>query len=215
MRRKTAASRAGLASALIVALLLAGLALPAAPAHAHARYERSEPADGAVLDQSPPRVDAWFSQEMRRSGGLPTMVVASESGDVIADDAVLDNADRTHMYVELPPALPDGRYTVIWHNLSDEDGDEAQGAFHFFVGEPATEGSPTTTAAPSPPATAGPEPTATSPPERPLPTAVPAPLGEGGDGGDGVPVWALIAGIIGGAAAGAGGGLALGARTRR
>ena len=90
-------------------------------ASAHANYESSTPADGEVVPEGPERVDVFYSQEVARSGGLPILFVANQSGDVIADEAVLDDEDRTHISIELPPALPDGRYTVIWHTLSDED----------------------------------------------------------------------------------------------
>ena len=124
-----------LVGAALLALALAGAALAAASVEAHAGYERSEPADGAVLAESPPRVDVWFSQELRRAGGLPTLEVVNFGGDVLSDPAVLDDDDRTHVYAALPPSLPNGRYTVIWRNLSDEDDEEARGAFHFYVGE--------------------------------------------------------------------------------
>ena len=124
-----------LVGAALLALALAGAALAAASVEAHAGYERSEPADGAVLAASPPRVEVWFSQELRRASGLPTLEVVNFGGDVLSDPAVLDDDDRTHVYAALPPSLPNGRYTVIWRNLSDEDDDEARGAFHFYVGE--------------------------------------------------------------------------------
>ena len=147
-----------LVGAALLASALVGAALAAASVEAHAGYERSEPADGAVLAESPPRVEVWFSQELRRAGGLPTLEVVNFAGDVLSDPAVLDDDDRTHVYAALPPSLPNGRYTVIWHTLSDEDDEEARGAFHFYVGEgPGTASkivltpAPTPTPAPPPP----------------------------------------------------------------
>jgi methionine-rich copper-binding protein CopC len=134
--------------ASLIALPAALLLIWSTVVMGHARYERSEPADGAVMPQSPPRVDVYFTQEVRRSGGLPTLLVVNDTGDAIQTQVVLDDANRTHMYALLAPSLPPGRYTVIWHTLSDEDGEEARGAFHFFVG-----GGPTTGQTPSPPAT--------------------------------------------------------------
>jgi methionine-rich copper-binding protein CopC len=188
-------------------MALAGLVLPAGPAGAHAGYERSEPAEGAVLAESPPRVDAWFAQEMRRSQGLPVMTVVNDAGDVLnPDGAALDDADRTHMSAELPPALPEGRYTVIWHTLSDEDGEEAQGAFHFYVGAGPQDATP--------PAGETPTPLPESPtPTLPGPTPTPA-AGADGDSGGGsdVPLWTLFVGIAAGAAAGSLGAFALARR---
>ena len=123
-----------LVGAALLALALVGAALAAASVEAHAGYERSEPADGAVLAESPPRVEVWFSQELRRGGGLPTLEVVNFGGDVLSDPSVLDDDDRTHVYAALPPSLPNGRYTVIWRNLSDEDDDEARGRLPLLRG---------------------------------------------------------------------------------
>jgi len=185
------------ATAIVSALLLAALLTGGGQrAFAHAGYEESTPADGETVAESPERVDVFFGQEIARQGGLPTMIVVNVFGDLIADEPVLDDTDRKHMYVDLPAALGTGRYTVIWHTLSDEDGEEALGAFHFFVGE-APDG---TSSATTPPAAA-----TVSPP----PTIIDA---GGGDGGNDVPLWALIGGIAASLAAGLGVGVALAAR---
>lgn len=184
------------AAVIVLALLLAALLTGGGQrAFAHAGYEKSTPADGETVTESPERVDVFFGQEIARQGGLPTMIVVNVFGDLIADEPVLDDTDRKHMYVDLPAALGTGRYTVIWHTLSDEDGEEARGAFHFFVGQ-ATGG---TAAATTPAAaTAAPEPTV-------LDTS-------GGGGGNDVPLWALIGGVAASLAAGLGVGVALAAR---
>lgn len=181
--------------ALTVALSLVGGSLVSA----HAKYERSEPADGAVLEKAPLQVDVWFSQEMARKGGLPSLVVVNDVGDQVDVGSTLDDNDRKHIVAHLAPALPEGRYTVIWHTLSDEDAEEAQGAFHFYVGIGPGEGTP----APATPA-AERTPSATAATPRP-------PLSEGGSGG-GLPAWALAVGILAGAVAGGAGGYATGRR---
>jgi len=184
------------AAAITIALLLAALLSGGAQqAFAHAGYEESTPADGETVAESPERVDVFFGQEIARLGGLPTMIVVNQFGDLISDDPVLDDTDRKHMYVDLPPALGTGRYSVIWHTLSDEDGEEAQGAFHFFVGEVS---GGTASATPTPAAaTISPPPTIN---------------GDDEDGGSDVPLWALIGGITASLAAGLGVGVALAAR---
>ena len=186
----------GASGAAIALLALAGAWVKVDSALAHSDLERSTPADGEVLAEAPERVDAYFGQEMSRSQGFPKMTVVNEAGDTIADETVLDDADRKHLSVELPPSLPEGRYTVIWHTLSDEDGEEAQGAFHYYVGEgPGATGAPNAT----PGATDALEPTS-------------APVDENGDDDGGVPAWALVVGIIGGVVVGGGAGLAFGRR---
>lgn len=179
--------------------LLLGLALMPSRAGAHAEFERSEPAENEVLAESPERVDMWFGQEMARSSGLPAVIVVNQAGDVVADEPVLDDDDRTHISIELPPELPPRRYTVIWHNLSDEDGEEAQGAFHFYVGQ-------------------GPEATGEATPgggtAEPTSTATQGVQTSGDSGDDGAPWWLIPVVAVGGVALGAGGGLAFG-RTRK
>ncbi|MDO8615641.1 MAG: copper resistance protein CopC [Dehalococcoidia bacterium] len=199
--RQVTRAATGLVLAALAALALAWLIAPAGTVEAHAGYKRSDPPEGAVLAQSPPRVDVYFSQEMRRSGGLPSVAVVNASGDTVDLGAKLDDDDRSHVSVELPPQLPDGRYTVLWHTLSDEDGEEAQGAFHFYVGP----GPQTPGGASSAPGLVTVTPSASS-----AATAAPPPEGGAGDGG--VPVWALVAAAIGAGVVCGGGGLALGRR---
>ena len=188
-------SRPHLLGFIATTLLLAALLLGSEQrAFAHAGYEDSTPGDGETVSESPERVDVVFAQEIARQGGLPTMIVVNQFGDLIADDSVLDDDDRKHIYIDLPPSLGAGRYTVIWHTLSDEDGEEAQGAFHFFVGEAPDE----TSAATTTPAAA----TITPPP-----TAI-----DSDDGGNDVPLWALIGGVAASLAAGLGVGVTLAAR---
>jgi len=185
--------------AITEALLLAALTLGGGQrAFAHADYESSTPADGEVVAESPERVDVYFGQEMARSGGLPALTVVNQAGDVLAEEPVLDDEDRTHMYIELPPSLGNGRYTVIWHTLSDEDAEEAQGAFHFYVGEgPGQTTAPVTDGESGSPATAP-------------PTVIDN--GSNGDSGNDIPLWALIGGVAVSLAAGTGVGVALAAR---
>lgn len=185
------------AAAIVLALLLAALLTGGGQrAFAHAGYDQSTPADGETVSDSPERVDVFFGQEIARQGGLPTMIVVNVFGDIVADEPVLDDTNRKHMYIDLPAALGIGRYTVIWHTLSDEDGEEARGAFHFFVGEVPGE----TTSATTPPAAAT---------VLPPPTIIDA---GSGDGGSAVPLWALIGAIAASLAAGLGVGVALAAR---
>lgn len=190
---------------LAIPLALAGaMLLSDATALAHSEYESSSPAGGEVVAEMPEVIDVFFSQEMARSGGLPEVFVVDESGEQVDLGATLDDDDRTHISIDMAPAMPDGRYTVIWHTLSDEDGEEARGAFHIYVGTGPTEASST----PGTPAA----PVATVPaPGTPEPTPVAS--GDGDDGG--IPAWALVLGVIGGVVVGGGGGLLLGRRAGR
>ncbi len=198
-------SRTQAAAATLIVSLAAALGmlvlLPAVGVSAHAAYDHSTPEADSVVAAAPAQVDVYFKQEMARGNGLPTLTVAADSGDIVSGDSVLDDNDRTHMSVPLDADLPDGRYTVVWHNVSADDGDEATGVFFFYVGS-------------------GPEPSVTAPPGSattgatgtPIATATVKPAeNEDGDSGD-IPVWGLIAGIVGGLVVGGGGGLAFGRR---
>ncbi|HVP05749.1 MAG TPA: copper resistance protein CopC [Dehalococcoidia bacterium] len=197
MKRGAGLSARPALAAIAVALAIVALfALHAPRVSAHAGYDHSTPGDGEVVASSPATIDVYFKEEMSRASGLPTLVVVNDSGDEVSSDAALDDNDRTHMSATLDPDLPDGTYTVIWHNVSADDGDEAQGAFYFYVGS----GPSATTPAASSGAT-----------NTAAPTATQAPVSEGGDSGD-IPVWGLIVGIVGGVVVGGGGGLLLGRR---
>jgi methionine-rich copper-binding protein CopC len=187
--------------ALLIAPVVAAFALfliPAVRVSAHAAYDHSTPGDGEVLAAAPARIDVFFKEETQRANGLPTLVVVNGSGDTVSSNTTLDDNDRKHISADLNPGLPPGRYAVIWHNVSADDGDEAQGAFYFYVGT-----------GPSPSAS-GSTGTTTATPGAATPTVKPGTT-ESDDSGD-IPTWGLIAGIIAGLVVGAGGGIAIGRR---
>ncbi len=180
-----------LAAALAVLLLM-----PAIGVSAHAAYDHSTPGDGEVVATEPARVDVYFKENNAKANGLPVLIVVNDTGDKVDAGSVLDDNDRTHISDALSPSLPDGRYTVIWHTVSADDGEEAQGSFHFYIGGAVT---PIPTA---PPGTITPVPS--------IPAVTPAP--SSGSSSD-IPVWGLIAGIVGGVVVGGGGGLLFARRT--
>lgn len=182
-----------LAAAIALALIVA---LPASRVSAHAAYDHSTPDDGEVVAEAPAQIQVFFGQEVSRSGGLPTLEVVNDSGDLVSSNAVLSDDDRTMMTADLNPGLPDGRYAIIWHTISAEDGEEAKGAAFFYVGE-----------GPSATEPAGKSGTPTA---RPTATEAPSPKDE--EDSSEVPVWALIASVVGGLTLGAGGGLIYGRR---
>lgn len=154
-------TKARLLASVLACLALAGVGV----AFAHADYARSEPGAGAVVAEAPARVDVWFTQDMfRRQGANWLRVTGPDGADVTAGDAVIDDDDRRHMWVELQPNLPPGEYTVAWHTLSAEDADDHDGVFTFLV-DPAAQA----TSTPMLPPTAVPSPTIAAPPPTPKP----------------------------------------------
>jgi methionine-rich copper-binding protein CopC len=127
------------ATAAALAALLLALAATPGVARAHALYARSTPADGAVLASGPARVDMWTDAEMFRREGANSLTVTGPDGAVVNQGATqLDDADRTHLWVELQPGLRPGRYTVAWQTLSADDQDAASGTFAFTIDPTAT-----------------------------------------------------------------------------
>jgi methionine-rich copper-binding protein CopC len=115
-------------------------ALVASIASAHARLDESTPAAGEVVQASPPQVSITFSQEIQKiTGTYGIDVLDASEAEITTQDAVLSDADRRILTVDLPPSLSVGRYVVQYKNVSDEDGDPFEGAYAFYVGRQPTE----------------------------------------------------------------------------
>ena len=122
--------------AALVAAPLAAVALVAlctTPAGAHARYERSDPQAGTMVDASPPVLRAWFTQELMLRSGIAVFDEAGTQVDLGDGRVDQDDPDRKSMIVSLP-SLPTGVYWVYFLTASAEDGDEESGWFTFGVG---------------------------------------------------------------------------------
>ncbi len=133
-----------LVAGVLAAVLLVFAGTSPRAALAHANYDRSTPAGGAVIPRAPARLDAWFTQEIFRREGANALEVRDEAGiRVDEDDLALDETDRTHLSVGLPADLAAGRYTVAWRTLSAVDGDTAEGSFAFTIDPTAPEPTPT------------------------------------------------------------------------
>ena len=121
-----------IAAAGVAAVL--GCLLTASIAGAHARYERSTPGSGANVAQAPQQVSITFT-ELLDPAGQNTIAVTGPSGaNVTSGPAQISTADRHQLSVPLAGGLGPGVYTVRWHNLSAEDGEEANGEFTFGIG---------------------------------------------------------------------------------
>ena len=199
--RKRTAGVAALLTLSVAIAFAAALLMPAIRVSAHAEYDHSTPADGEVVATAPAKIDVFFKENITRANGLPLLIVLNDTGDPVdtgtfaAPSGKLDDTDRTHMSDTLQPNLTDGRYTVIWHTVSADDGAEAQGAFHFYIGGAVT---PIPTSAPG-----------SATPVPSIPAITPAPSSGSRSG---IPIWGLIAGIVGGLVVGGGGGLVIGRR---
>ena len=114
-------------------LLLLFLGLPAV-AIAHAKLVKCDPADGAVLHQSPERVIAWFNDELETVAS--SMTVLDDRGRQVntgRGGVDLNDPDHASIVAILPTTLPPGRYTVHWTAASTDGHESQRGAFAFEV----------------------------------------------------------------------------------
>lgn len=123
---------------------LAALAIIAA-ASAHARYDPSTPAQGAVMAGSPPRVEIVTVQVVKKIQlGEQITVTRNDSANtggqrVDAGDTTVGDAGGKHVSVGLQPNLPAGRYVASFTNVADGDGDADHARFAFYVGNGPTD----------------------------------------------------------------------------
>jgi methionine-rich copper-binding protein CopC len=145
--------------ALGMSVWLAGVA------SAHASYDSSNPAAGAVLATAPTQVTVHFEQNINPAGenGIPSSLQVFHDTDLTNiyhsdQDAKLVSTGQTQFPASdaktMSIAMTDdgnGIYEVYWHTLSADDGEADSGVFFFGVGTgnvlglPATASTPTTT----------------------------------------------------------------------
>lgn len=115
----------------VLAALVWLLATPAGAA-AHAQYERSDPAANAIVEQAPPQLRVWFTEEPEPR--FSELVVYDQTGRRLATGELKPvPGDARALAIDLPELAP-GTYTVVWKSLSAVDGHTARGAFPFTVG---------------------------------------------------------------------------------
>jgi copper transport protein len=142
--RGSAVARA--ASWVLLASLL--LLVPAHRAAGHALLLRSDPADGAVLPESPPRVLLWFAEAI--SPELSDARLVDGENRPIGGTKLRIDPDRPDLAILALPELPPGVYGVAWDVFSEEDAHAVEGLVVFRVGAgPAPAGAGPAESAPS------------------------------------------------------------------
>jgi len=117
-----------LVGALLAGLLLAG---SVRPVHAHALYERSQPATGSRLE-TPGQIQVWFTEPVAPElSELQVLDTARRRVD--HQDTHLAPGENRALTVSVPQ-LPDGTYMVAWSVLSAVDGHVTRGVFPLVVG---------------------------------------------------------------------------------
>ncbi|MER9251468.1 copper resistance CopC/CopD family protein [Mesorhizobium sp. M0598] len=117
-----------LAGLLAVVVLLAVIAMPD-PAFAHAALIKAEPADGAVLAQSPSQMSLTFSEPV--SPLVLTMVRADGTSIPLSSFRLSGQT----VEIDNPQALTSGTHVLSWRVIS-ADGHPVGGSVLFSVGAP-------------------------------------------------------------------------------
>ncbi|HLF78342.1 MAG TPA: copper resistance CopC family protein [Dehalococcoidia bacterium] len=207
-----------LSAAALTAVALATLATTVL---AHSRPIRFEPAPGAVLSTAPAEVKGWFTSDIRRDPNWTYLRVTDPQGTRVDTGETALSADRRQLTVSLRPNLGPGRYVVTWRNWDDADGEILGECYTFFIGQAAADAAVTDKFRMD----------AGSSCERieastkngtPTPGQTTQPGTEGhedgeeaaaGDGGEGLPAWALVLGVLAGVLVGGVGGRFIGAKS--
>jgi len=115
---------------LVTATMLLALCTLAAGAvvQAHAKVEKSEPADGATIAAAPASIQIWFSEAVDTK--VSKIVLTGPSGAVKLGPAH-SMAPRSLM-AGIGGTLADGAYTIDWQTAGD-DGHVVKGAPHFTI----------------------------------------------------------------------------------
>jgi len=132
---------------------------------AHAQYQSSTPQANSTVSSAPSQLQVTYTQEL---ADIHISIMGPHGTEVTTGPAKFDLANRTNASVPMSGDGP-GVYTVLWHNVSGDDGDPNDGQFVFTVGgaapaapiaaptptPAATQAANTTTTQTAPPAAAG------------------------------------------------------------
>ena len=114
-----------LATLALITTLFAGSAI------AHANFVSSSPAPGQTVAAAPANVSITFSEDLAAAS---IGIVVNAAATRVSTGSAVSTADRKVMTITLPPGLPSGTYSVLWHSISADDGDPLDGTFSFNVG---------------------------------------------------------------------------------
>lgn len=183
---------------------------------AHAPFDSSTPAPGAVVQSAPASVVINFKEGIQSTAGSFAVTVKNNSGTSVTSGAATVSGD-SQLTVQLQSGLGNGRYVVNWNNTSSDDGDALSGAFAFYVGSGPTaaqqaedaqlasvEANQLATAS-AEAAASTPEPGTTPAPATTQASGGQLPSTGTGSGGSSTQEWVLIAAIVGVAGIGAAG----------
>lgn len=118
--------------AVLMSLVFAFATVQKASAH-QVTLESSIPAAGEQVNQAPPQVVLYFSEELdTKQSSLRVFDAQAKQVDLQDGGVDLDDPAHASLKASLPP-LPEGVYTVRWVAML-LDGDATGGEFQFAVG---------------------------------------------------------------------------------
>ena len=115
------------------ALLVAICALLLVPQHveAHAAFERSDPAQNAIVPTAPVQITIWFTEPLEHP---QSTVQLFDSAGTVVPVTIAPGPTEKALAITPTNLLADGSYSVAWRTLSTADGHPASGYFVFTVG---------------------------------------------------------------------------------
>ena len=119
----------------IIAAGIAGTQLVSA----HSRPIRFDPPAGAVLTAAPSQITGWFTSELRNDPNWNYLQVKNEAGQRVDNGQLSLSPDRYQMSVGLNSGLGPGRYIVQWRTFDDEDGEIFGDCYVFYIGQEAAD----------------------------------------------------------------------------
>lgn len=111
--------------ALVIAL---ALAIPVL-LHAHAKLQRSDPANGATVKASPAHIQLWFDEEVDPK--VSRIELTGPSGKIALGQAHPMGAKS--LMAPVTGKLADATYMVHWQAVAADDGHVTNGDFSFTL----------------------------------------------------------------------------------
>jgi copper transport protein len=107
---------------------------PVDHASAHAFLDHSDPAANAIVSTAPDEVQLWFTERLEPKSTKASLV--DHLGNTIPGTSYRIG-DAKELIVTLPGGLGNGTYSIVWQNISADDGHPATGYLPFTIGSAA------------------------------------------------------------------------------
>lgn len=121
----------------ILAAIVCAFALmlrPGENASAHAFLDHSDPSANAIVPIAPDEVQLWFTERLEPKSTKATLV--DHLGNTLSGTSYRIS-DAKELIVTLPGGLTNGTYSIVWQNVSADDGHPANGYLPFTIGSAA------------------------------------------------------------------------------